>query len=127
MPEPIGEYRGLVINWAGGRPKGDYPSEAYAHAAELGADYYDHEWKDLAILESDLDQLRAEIEQDDGTMIESEAEFKILFVGGTLARAKPRSENITRRRDTLPPSAARRFHTRRLHANAGSRITAGVW
>ena len=57
VPEPIRQYHGLVIQWMGGAPKGDYYAEAYAHPKEFGAGYHKHEWEDLAIPRGDLEQL----------------------------------------------------------------------
>jgi hypothetical protein len=47
MTEPTREHRGLVIESHVGPPKREYYAEAYAHPAQLDADYYQREWEDL--------------------------------------------------------------------------------
>jgi hypothetical protein len=98
MPEPIQQYRGLVIQWHAAEPKGDYYAEAHAHPIQFGAGYYRHEWEDLAIPRADLERLHDSAERQ-GTLLRdaiAQAITKHKALANTVTETKPTGETDPR-------------------------------
>jgi hypothetical protein len=119
MPEPIREYRGLVISWHAGPPKGQYYAEAHAHPSQPGAHYHRHEWEDLAITKADLENLYGSRETDKALLRDTLERAADEILAKKSAEATPKLETTPpfSSANGLPRPTVRDIELRSWYAN----------